>query len=118
MPAPTAAPASQPSTDQQTEQPAPDAAAGGAGRRQIDRLLQVDLAAIVADHDAGVFQIDQVLDLKLAQLVQYLVGGLAFLIRDAAPLRLPRQGPAARVRATCGLPAQSGPVGIRRAPRG
>ena len=48
----------------------------GAQRGQVDGLLHMNLAAVVAFDHAGVLQIDQMLLLQGAQLVQDLIGGV------------------------------------------
>src|SRR5262249_1186401 len=45
-----------------------EAAADRAGRGQVQRLVQLDLAVAVLDGDHGILEVDQVLALQLAQL--------------------------------------------------
>jgi len=46
-------------------------------------------AAVVADDDAGIFQIDQMLDLQLPQLVKLLIGGVPLLVGDTDQIVMP-----------------------------
>jgi hypothetical protein len=68
--------------DQQAEDPAPGRAARGAHRHQRDRLLDADLAFLVANGHHRVLEVDQVFLLQLAQLVQRLVGGIFAVVGD------------------------------------
>src|SRR5262249_43782331 len=61
-------------THERPQQGAPASASHGANRREVDRLLDMNLAALFTLDHTGVFQIDQIFLLQRAQLVQHLIG--------------------------------------------